>query len=354
MTTHREKEDLDQRTRLLRALGRLPVDRPPVVCTGGSMTAVPAEVVARSSFSLPAAHLDPQAMAGLALQAAHITGFENVGVPLCVTVEAEALGVTIDLGDAYTEARAAREPFTSVTQVVLPATVQLLETGRVPVVVQAVRILKSTAGSLPICANLIGPASLAASLVEPTALLKEQRSRPVEVHALVERITDFLLAWIRQLVDAGADVIVIHEDTLTPSLVGPKFFAQGVAPHLERLAVAICATGARSVLHMCGALGGVVQTLENIGFDAYVPDTAIPLDELARELPHTALVGNVSTFLLHRGSAEALAQLSRRLAASGCVHAVSPACGMSSATPLGNITALTENVKMNYQNSEVI
>ena len=101
-------EELDRRTRLLRVLARRPVDRPPVICTGGSMTATPEEVVAASGFSLPAAHRDARAMAGLALAAARITGFESVGVPLCVTVEVEAFGAAIDLGDARTEARVLR------------------------------------------------------------------------------------------------------------------------------------------------------------------------------------------------------------------------------------------------------
>lgn len=354
MAVDKENRDWNPRSRLLQALNRLPVDRPPVICTGGSMSAVPVDVVALSSYSLPSAHWDPHSMAGLALDAARITGFENVGVPLCVTVEAEALGVTIEMGDAQTEARALSEPFASVTQVVLPETAVILEMGRVPVVVQAVRILKETAGDLPICANLIGPSSLVASLVEPTSLLRELRTRPQEVFALTERITEFLIAWIHQLSDAGADVVVVHEDTMTPSLIGPHVFSQVVAPHLQRLGNVVRESGIHGVLHMCGALGKTMQSLEQLGFDAFVPDTAIPLDEMAHEMPHTALIGNVSTFLLHRGSAESLAQFSRRLVEYGRVHAVSPACGMSSSTPLANIIALTENVKQNLPKLEVL
>src|SRR5689334_13116765 len=89
---------LDHRARLLRALARQKVDRPPVICTGGSMSGVPAEVVARSGYSLPEAHLNPATMAGLALAAARLTGFESVGVPLCTTVEAEVFDARIDLG----------------------------------------------------------------------------------------------------------------------------------------------------------------------------------------------------------------------------------------------------------------
>ena len=336
---------LDRRTRLLRALDRLPVDRPPVICTGGSMTLVPAAVVESSRYSLPEAHLDPRAMGELALAAAGITGFEALGVPHCVTVEAEALGVEIDLGDAHTEARIVREPFSSVTQVLLPPLPQLLERGRVPVVVQAVRHLAETAGGWPIFANLLGPASLAASLVEPTAFLRETRSRPGEVQALTSQITDFLIAWSRQLVEAGADVIAVHEDTLTPALLGSKAFAERVAPHLRRLAQAVRASGARSLLHMCGKLGNSLPELESWGFDAYVPDHALSLKTLASELPRTALVGNVNTFLLHQGSPGAITEVALKLVADGMVRIVSPACGMSSATPLENIRALTESVK---------
>ena len=337
---------LDRRTRLLRALDRLPVDRPPVICTGGSMTMVPAAVVALSGCSLPEAHGDPRAMAALALAAAHITGFETVGVPHCVTVEAEALGVEIDLGDAHTEARSVREPHASVTQVTLPSLSDLLEGGRVPVVVQAVRHLAESAGDLPICVNLLGPACLAASLVEPTTLLRELRSRGDEVQGLLAQITDFLIAWSQQLVAAGADVVVVHEDTLTPSLLGEKTFARVVAPHLQRLARALRALGTRSLLHMCGQLGGTVHRLEALGFDAYVPDHALSLGALTRDLPHTALVGNVSTFLLHQGSPQALAEAARKLVREGLVGALSPACGMSSATGLDNIRAFTEAAKL--------
>ncbi len=44
---------LSQRERFFRALARRQVDRAPVICTGGSMTATPAEVMERRGFSLP-------------------------------------------------------------------------------------------------------------------------------------------------------------------------------------------------------------------------------------------------------------------------------------------------------------
>jgi [methyl-Co(III) methanol-specific corrinoid protein]:coenzyme M methyltransferase len=308
------------------------------------MTSVPAAVVSRSGYGLPAAHGDAAAMAGLALAAAQITGFESVGVPLCTTVEVEAYGAAINLGDADTEARIVQEPFASVLDVSLPPIEVLLARDRVPVVVAAVRHLAATAGDLPIIANLIGPVSIAASVVEPTAFLRELRSKPKETSALSAHVTDFLIAWSLQLLAAGADAIAIHEDTTTPALVGPKTFEQAVFPHLHRLTAAIQGAGGRVLLHMCGALGKSEDAVSRLGCDAYIPDASISPAELKRAIPHLAVVGNISTFLLHQGKPGAIAKLAGRLIDEGYVDVLSPTCGMSSATPLDNILAMTKAV----------
>ncbi len=335
---------LTRRERFVRALARQPVDRPPVVCTGGSMTATPAEVVKRSGLSLPNAHKDPVAMAGLALAAARITGFESVGVPLCVTVEAEAFGAEIDLGDASTEARIVREPYASVLTAVVPPVEELLR-GRAQVAVEATRLLAQTAGDLPIIANLIGPVSVAASIVDPLAFLRELRSKPEETAALAARATDFLIAWSRQLIAAGANAITIHEDTTTPALVGPKTFETAVFPHLKRLTAAIKQEGALALLHMCGALGKSAAAVSELGIDAYIPDASLSPAEVRQSLPGVAVVGNISTFLLHQGEPGPIAKLAARLVREGGVDVLSPTCGMSSATPLVNILAMTEAAK---------
>lgn len=332
---------LDRRTRLLRALARLPVDRVPVICTGGSMTATPEQVVSASGFSLPAAHSDARAMAGLALEAAHVTGFESVGVPLCTTVEAEAFGAGVDLGDARTEARIVYEPFSSVADVSLPPVAELLRRGRVGLTVEAVRILKETAGDLPIIANIMGPVSVAASVVEPTAFLRELRTKAEQSNALISLATDFLIGWATRLIGAGADAVAIHEDTATPALVGPRTFQQTVAPPLARLVSAIHETGGRVLLHMCGALGKAAPAVAELGLDGYIPDASLTVAELREALPEQAVVGNISTFLLHQGQPGGIAKLASRLVSEGGVDVLSPTCGMSSITPLENILAMT-------------
>ena len=223
--------------------------------------------------------------------------------------------------------------------------------GRAPIVVEATRRLAKTSGDLPIIANLIGPVSVAASIVDPLAFLRELRSKPKETAALAAHVTDFLIAWSRQLIAAGADAIAIHEDTTTPALVGPKTFETAVFPHLQRLSAAIKEEGALVMLHMCGALGKSAAAVSQLNLDAYIPDSSLSPAEVKQSLPGVAVVGNISTFLLHQGEPGPIAKLAARLVREGGVDVLSPTCGMSSATPLVNILAMTETAQSRAEGS---
>jgi [methyl-Co(III) methanol-specific corrinoid protein]:coenzyme M methyltransferase len=181
---------------------------------------------------------------------------------------------------------------------------------------------------------------VAASVVRPDALFRELRGRPAEVHDLLDHITEFQLVFARQLADAGADVIVIHEDTATPALLGPAVFERIVVPYLHQLIIAVRETGVPVLLHVCGAINRVESALGRLHLDGFIPDAAVPLNHFARTFPHLAIVGNVSTFLLHQGHPQQIARIASQLA-DGSVHAIAPACGLSSATPLASIRALT-------------
>ncbi len=74
--------------------------------------------------------------------------------------------------------------------------------------------------------------------------------------------------------------------------------------------------------------------------------------EVRQSLPGIAVVGNISTFLLHQGGTGPRFPNSQRASfargASMCV----PTCGMSSATPLVNILAMTEAAQSRAEGSK--
>ena len=65
--------------RLLRVLRKEPVDRPPVICTGGMMNAAIVEIMRATGHTLPEAHFDARRMADLAQDVQAATEFENIG-----------------------------------------------------------------------------------------------------------------------------------------------------------------------------------------------------------------------------------------------------------------------------------
>lgn len=55
-------------------------------------------------------------------------------------------------------------------------------------------------------------------------------------------------------------------------------------------------------------------------------------------------MGNLSTYLLEFGEAEKVANQTEKLKLDG-IDIIAPACGLSTSTPLSNITAMTHRVK---------
>lgn len=356
------------RQRLLYALSGALLDRPPAICLGGPMSAAVAPVLAEAGIDFAAVHADGARLAGAALAIARLTGFENVGLPLCATVEAEALGDPIDPAGARTEPRVARERWRTVDEAALPALDDALEAGRIPALLQAVAIASEVAEDLPVVANLLGPMTLAASLVEPTGLLRSMATAPARVHALLDGLDAFLATLAGRLAVAGADVVALHEDMGDPCSVGPRRFAEFTVRHLaavvDRLRAApapvaqaghepFCACPARRVpgaldqltrgvplvVHCCELSEPAWPLLPGVGATAWSVGASTPVRRLREALPDLPILGNVSTFVLDRGAPEQVAAQAAGALSAG-VDALAPACGLAMSTPLASIRAL--------------
>jgi [methyl-Co(III) methanol-specific corrinoid protein]:coenzyme M methyltransferase len=335
---------LTERQRLQAVLTRESVDRPPVLCPGGMMNAAIVEVMRETGHTLPAAHSDPELMAALAGDVHQATGFENLGVPFCMTVEAEVFGSDINIGSLECEPKIQREVFASVTAVVETPIETLLTRGRVPVVAKAVRLLATRYPSIPVLGNLTGPISTAASIVDPMRFLKELRKEREHAHRVMAYVTDFLLAYARLLGEAGATAIAIGDPTATGEILGPKMFEEYALQYLNRLIDGIQASGLPVLLHICGNMNVARPLIPRLHSNAISTDALVNLRTLKEEFPSLITMGNLSTYLLESGPAEAIARHTTRLVYDG-INIIAPACGLSTATKITHIQALTNTTK---------
>jgi [methyl-Co(III) methanol-specific corrinoid protein]:coenzyme M methyltransferase len=331
--------------RLLRVLSKNAVDRPPVICTGGMMNAAIVEIMRATGHTLPAAHFDPQRMADLAQDIHAHTGFENIGVPFCMTVEAELLGSEINHGTLECEPKIVREVFPSVGTVEFRDVNKLVHSGRIEVVVEAAHRIARANPSVPVIASLTGPVSTAASIVDPLTFYKELRKNPDGAHRLLNYVTNLLGAYAeRLLTEQGASAIAVGDPSATGEILGPVMFEKFAVRYLNQLADRVHALGFPFIIHICGDLKSVWRLLPQLHCDALSTDAMVSLQVLKEAFPTITTMGNVSTFALEWNESEKIRHMTRNLVDSG-VNIISPACGLSTSTKLQTIRAMTGEVK---------
>lgn len=250
----------------------------------------------------PEAHRNPEMMARLALAANRLAGVENVGVPFCMTVEAEAMGARVDMGSRATE------PSISDYLIARPEHADRLTPldpgkGRAQVCVEAVRILKREATGVPVIANLTGPVSLATSLVDPLtyyrALILDKRP----AHELMRVVNDSLKIFGSALIEAGADVVCIADPSATGEIMGKKAFAEFALPYINELVAFFKARyGTPAIVHICGNVRILGAMLGQLGSEAVSIDALVSIKVLKELAPTKIAMGNVSTFLLAKGN----------------------------------------------------
>lgn len=336
--------DMSPQERLHRVLSDRTVDRPPAICTGGMMNAAVTQVMDEDGPTLPQAHFDAEGMAELAQRVHAATGFENLGVPFCMTVEPEVLGSRIDPGTLSCEPKIAEEAFGSCDAVEIRDVSKIVREGRIATVVQAAHYLKKRNPDTPVIASLSGPVSTAASVVTPLTFLKELRTRPGSAHRVLDYVTRLLVEYAREVADSGADIIAIGDPTATGEILGPRIFQEFAVRYLNQLCDAVHASGKQVIVHICGDMSRSRDQLSNIRADAISVDALVNLKRLKEDFPRVNTMGNVSTALLEFGDPTKVTRNTERLVRDG-IDIISPACGLSTSTGLRNIRALTDTVK---------
>lgn len=317
------------------------VDRPPVICPGGMMSACVTEVL---DYIDGNHHNNLSSMVASARKIHELTGFENLGVPWCITAEPELFGAGVNLGDNKIEPRITYYNEDDLETIMGRYPVSFNDTdrcGRINVILDAIKILKND--TVPVIGNVSGHISTATSVVDPLEIFKMMRREPEKVYRFFKVINDFLVEYARKMVEAGADVIAISDPTATGEILGKKNFEKFVVLFYREIINAIHGYGVPVIVHICGNAKNIIELLNEVGANAVSFDSIVNMD-YARPRLQCALMGNVSTQLLHTGARDKIISITRN-AIKSRVDIVSPACGLSMATPVANLLAMTEYVK---------
>jgi len=336
---------LSPKERILRVLQKKEIDRAPVICPGGMMNAAIVDVMNQTGRTLPEAHHNDALMSELAHDVFEQTGFENFGIPFCMTVEAEVLGSEINFGTLACEPKIEKEIFSSVSKVDFKDKTEIANSGRVNTIIQAGYRLSKQYPDIPVIGNLTGPISTAASIVDPITFLKELLKDKANAHRVLDYVSDFLLEYAKLMIDNGVTLITIADPTATGEILGPRMFEEYAVTYLNKVLAGIHSFGAPVIVHICGNMNKVKYLIPKINSDAISTDALVNLRLLKEEYPQLTTMGNLSTYLLEFGKTEDVGKRATALVLEK-VDIISPACGLSTSTSLANITAMTTAVKM--------
>jgi [methyl-Co(III) methanol-specific corrinoid protein]:coenzyme M methyltransferase len=292
-------------------------------------------------------HVDAQKMASLAATTYQMFGFECAVVPFDMGVEAEALGCKVNYyahRDGILYPTITGKLAEKVEELNFEVPSDLAKAGRIPLVVEAIRLLKKEVGDqVAIGAWALGPHLILGQICDVGDLAKAMFKKPDVVDKLLDKTAQMVIQLAKIYRDAGADYFTVREMGSATDILSPALFKKLVRPHLEQVFSAI---DSPKVLHICGDTDAIVEQMLTIGADAIsVEEKNHVADTRAKAGPGTLVFGNIAGYkVLVEGKPEDVDRAVKEAIANG-VDAVWPGCDIWPTAPKENMEALVVATK---------
>ncbi|WP_440947654.1 methylcobamide:CoM methyltransferase MtaA [Methanosarcina sp. T3] len=330
--------DMTLKERLLNALEGKKVDKVPVCSV--TQTGI-VELMDEVGAPWPEAHSDAGLMAKLAIATHELGGLEAVRVPYCLTVLAEAMGCEVNMGTKNRQPSVTAHPYPKDLEG-LKMPDNLLGTGRIPVVLEAIKIIREKVGpDVPVIGGMEGPVTLASDLSSVKSFMKWSIKKPDLFEQVLDFAAEATVVYANAMVEAGADIISVADPVASPDLMSPDTFKTELEPRLQKFSGSVNSV---TVLHVCGNVTPVLNYMADCGFEGLSVEEKIGSIKKAKEVLGTRarLVGNISSpFTLLPGPVDKIKAESKQALADG-VDVLAPGCGIAPMTSVANIKAMVE------------
>lgn len=324
------------KTRLLASLEGKPVDKVPVCSV--TQTGI-VELMDLVGAPWPEAHTNPELMAKLAIANHELSGLEAVRVPYCLTVLVEAMGCEINMGTKSRQPSVIGHPYPKDLEgAAVPE--DLLKRGRIPVVAEAIKIIREKVGpDVPIIGGMEGPITVASDLLSVKSFMKWSLKKTDLFEQALDLATEAAIMYANALVEAGADIISVADPVASPDLMSPDSFKKFFKARLQKFSSSVNSV---TVLHICGNVNPILSEMADCGFEGLSVEEKIGSPKKAKEIlgNRARFIGNISSpFTLLPGPVDKIKAEARKALAEG-VDVLAPGCGIAPMTPLENIKAM--------------
>ena len=334
---------MNSKERVMAVLNHQKPDRMP--CFGANST-VTYEQMEKAGAYWPEGHDEAEPMAKQAMAAHTVLGFDAVRLPFCQTFEAVALGCIRKPGKIREiEGIPGIEhppPYKLDDTPVFPA--DFLSRGYIPELLKAVEFIKKELGDeVLIVGGIIGPFTIAGSLLDSVPILKATFKAPQKIRPFLDVGEKAGTALAKALIDAGADMISCEDMTASPELIHPKTYK---AYEMEYQRKQFDAISVPKILHICGNVDPIIEWMGQTGADILSLEPKASA-QLARDKcgPEAILMGGVDTATtLFMKDAETVKQGCEESVADG-IQILAPGCAVAPGTPTENLLAMVDVAK---------
>ncbi len=330
---------LTPRERVLRLFRKEKTDYIPVFSGMGNVTVHGLE---KYGWKFSEIHVDARKMASMAASTFQLFGFESAVVPFDMGVEAEVLGCEVNYypgRDGVIYPTISKKLAKKVEELEFQVPQDLAKAGRVPLVTEAIRLLKEEVGNqIAIGAWTLGPQLILGQICDVGELAKAMFKKPDMVDKLLDKTAEMVIKLSRIYRQAGADYFTIREMGSGTDILSPRLFESLIRPHLEQVFTAI---DSPKILHICGNTDMIVDEMARSGADAISVEERNHIAETRKKVGRDVLVfGNIAGYtVLAAGKPEDVDTAVKEAIANG-VDAVWPGCDIWPTAPKENMEAL--------------
>ena len=258
-----------------------------------------------------------------------------------LSVEAECFGAAVRFSDSEVPTVTGRliHDMDEAEALEVPA----VGSARSGIYIDAIRRAAVRITDRPVLAGMIGPFSLAARLLDVSEIMMDCYDDPDMVEVVLNKVTDFLIAYARAYRAAGADGIMMAEPVA--GLLSPALEEEFSSPYIKRIVDAVQDDHFAVIYHNCGDnTPRMLDSILSTGAMAYHFGNAVDLREMLEKIPSDVVVmGNVDPAgVLRMGTPDSVREATRALIAQCGQYpnfVLSSGCDIPPLTPWENIDA---------------
>lgn len=332
---------------LLRALRRQPVPRPPVWIMRQAGRYMPEFRAVRAQHSFLTVCKTPELACEVTLQPIEPIGVDAAIIFSDILIPLEPMGMGLVFGE---KGPYLPEPIRAVADV---ARLRTLTPERdVAFLGEAIRLVKAALpAEMPLLGFAGAPWTLAAYMIEGGGSKNYDRikrfmyNEPQAFDALMTRLVEMLVAYLRYQIEAGADAVQIFESW--GGVLSPHDFKMYALPYTRRVIAGLQGCGVPIIAYMNGA-GQVLEDLAETGCDAVGIDWRLDLGlAIDRVGSRVAVQGNMDPCMLYApvASIEKEVQRLHGLVAGRPGHVFNLGHGILPDVPVAHAQAFVHAVK---------